>query len=215
MGGARGELGPEVGYSTAGAPTRTAGGQWTCAFSEGHEPGQGPSLRPERLVHAPPALGSGAGPGSRERAARGAERRVLREGRPRCAPDGPPAGGARGAPGEAAGNQGVEGVVSGEVGVEKQGMRRAGAGSGEAQAWRGFSVSTCEWGLRLTRACPPAAKLSVSPGLAGPPWTSLPLRSVTPALPLLSPGKLPVMAITSHPTWFLPCEPVLPGAVWS
>lgn len=180
-------------------------------MSRARGPASGRSAWSTRRPRSDQALGPAAGSAR----ARGAERRVLREGRPRCAPDGPPAGGARGAPGEAAGNQGVEGVVSGEVGVEKQGMRRAGAGSGEAQAWRGFSVSTCEWGLRLTRACPPAAKLSVSPGLAGPPWTSLPLRSVTPALPLLSPGKLPVMAITSHPTWFLPCEPVLPGAVWS
>ena len=78
----------------------------------------------------------------------------------------------------------------------------------------GFSVSTCDWGLCLPRACLPAAKLSVSPGLAGRPWTSPPLRSVTPALPLLSPGKLPVMAITTHPTWSPLREPVLPGAVW-
>ena len=100
------------------------------------------------------------------------------------------------------------------MGVGRQGMRRAGPGLVEAQAWMGFSVSTCDWGLRLPRACPPAAKLSISAGLTGPPWTSPPLRSVTPALPLLSPGKLPVMAITCHPTWFPRRKPVLPGAGW-
>ena len=43
--GRAGSRGPEVGSSTAGAPTRTAGRQWTCAFREDQEPGQGPSLR--------------------------------------------------------------------------------------------------------------------------------------------------------------------------
>lgn len=148
---------------------------------------------------------------------RGAYRSVLREGRPRCAPGGPPAGGARGAPGAAPeiGGSGVEAGVSGEVGVGRQGMRSAGAGSGEARAWMGFLFSTRQWGLRLPRACPPTVKLSISPGLAGPPWASPPLCSVTPALPLLSAGKL-----RSHgnhpPSHVVPAAeaPVLPAAVW-
>lgn len=79
----------------------------------------------------------------------------------------------------------------------------------------GFLFSTCQWGLRLPRACLPAAKLSTSPGLAGPPWASPPLLSVTPALTLLSAEKL-----RSHgnhpPSQVAPAAaaPVLPAAVW-
>lgn len=178
--GAR-KSGPEVGCSTAGAPTRTAGGQWTVdmRLQRGHEPGQGPSLqagaRSTRRPRSVQALGPAAGRAAQRggRPAGGAA--ALRPGQPACR-------GSRCA-GQAGRIRGG-GIVSGEVGVERRGMRRAGGWVRGGTGLEGFSVSTCEWGLHWRAV--PCRQAQRQPRAQAP--CPLRLRSVTPALPLLSPG---------------------------